>query len=224
MVVAEDVCNTMTQQYIDSFLRWRCAPDILGIVSPVQRASKEITEVYTMFRALRKLIPPADSYKYEVLDLCAGNGLLGVAIAHVFNYSFVTSLDIKVPNRKWAEVRKFSYYEMDINSLKEVDVKGKIIVANHPCQNATNIVESFCKYNAKALVLMPCCSGKLKPRPQWMIKKLGKYGAWCADLYDAIIPYALVHKEDIKVNMYEDTNCLSPKNIVITAIRENYYV
>jgi hypothetical protein len=210
----------LTHPYVDAFLKLKCAPDILAVTSPIARATKEISEVYAVTRALKKIIHPATSHFYSVGDLCAGNGLLGVTIAHLFNYISVTCLDLKVPNRRWANVRKFSYFSLDINRLQEQDVGGKVLVANHPCKNAAAIVDKFCKCNAKALVLMPCCNGQLKPRPQMMLKKLGKYNAWCADLYDTIIAYRAMTGETIEVKMYEDTHCLSPRNVIITAIRK----
>jgi len=207
--------------YVDSFLKLSCATDILNVVSPIARASKEISEAYTMLKALRKIIYPGDSYTYRVLDLCAGNGLLGVSIVHMFNYEHVTSIDTrKLPKRDWNKVRNFSYFIMDIRTLHRVDVENKVIVANHPCQLAFDIANIFCKYNAKALVLMPCCDRQqIKPRPQYVMKKYGKYGTWCMDLYDIIRDYGIKHDENIDITISEDSNCLSPKNIVITAIR-----
>ena len=211
----------MKTKYVDSFLKLNCASDILSVVSPIHNVAKEITEVYTVFRALRKLIPPSESDQYNLWDLCAGNGLLGVTLAHVFNFNRVGSIDIKVPNRRFSNVRNYQYIKEDIKcfvgkSFRDSDV----IVASHPCKNAKVIADLFCRSEAKALVLLPCCIGKLENTPQYLIDRLGKSDAWCYDLYRMIDMYSLVNIENIEVKIYRDDNCISPRNIVITAIRE----
>ena len=203
-------------RYVDSFLKLRCAPDILGVVNPVQRETKEISEVYTVIRGLKKVVSSKETHNYKVLDLCAGNGLLGVTVAHLFDFKFVLAYDKRVPDRDWDRVRKYAYVERDIHTLSNME--GYVVLANHPCKLATEIVEKFCKYNAKALVLMPCCMGRIDV-PRYLREKLGAYGAWCFQLTDIIRQYALKHKECIEINMWEDKNCLSPRNIVITAVR-----
>lgn len=211
----------MTYQYVDAFLKLNCATDILNVVNPITKASKEISEVYAMVRALRKIIHPSDSHKYRVMDMCAGNGLLGVTVAHLFNYKYVRSWDIKPPKRKFDIVRKYEYLKADIHEMFQRDFEGRVILANHPCQRAKVVVDYFCRFHAKALVLMPCCGGQLsKKRSQYVINKFGKYGTWCMDLHDFIWDYGIKYGESFDINMYEDFNCLSPKNIIITAIRK----
>ena len=209
----------MTFEFVDRFLSLNCATDILKVVSPIKNMSKEISEAYTMLQSVKKVVHPADSNKYEVLDLCAGNGLLGVTLAHVMNFKSVTSMDIRVPGRKWEDVRTYSYLEKDIHTLQRHEVEGKVIVANHPCQRASHVVDLFCKFDAKAVVIMPCCVGQLKSRPEHITKQFGKYGAWCMDLYDTIGDWSVGKGQTINARIYENKHCLSPKNVTIVAWR-----
>jgi hypothetical protein len=210
----------MSKYYVEAFNKLNCSEDILNVVEPVQRLTKEISEVWTIVRALRKILPFNDHHLYKVLDLCAGNGLLGVTLAHLFKFDHVTSLDTRVPKRNWNSVKRFSYYNTDVSTLTEPDIKGKIIVASHPCKNAAAITQLFGNYGGKALVLLPCCKGQLKPRPKFVLEKFGKYGSWCMDQYDFIANHSRMNGYNIKVNIYEDKGCLSPRNIVITAVRK----
>lgn len=206
--------------YVSNFLKYNCASDILKIIEPINNLDKEISEAYTILKTIKKAISPADSRKLEILDLCAGNGLLGVSIAYLFHFIKVTSYDIKRPNREFEKVNNYEYVQADITKFESSFFEGKIIIANHPCRKARDIINFFLYNKAKALILMPCCVGKLRFNSQFIRKKLGKYNSWCIDLWQDILLYNEKYNENIECRIEEDKNCLSPCNIVITAIRK----
>jgi len=208
-------------RYLDYFLSLRCSGDVLSVCSPINNTAKEITEAITVTRKIRTLTLPYPM-QYNVLDLCAGNALIPVISVMYLPVKFAVAVDIKKHYRQWERVKRFEYKEYDIydNSINSMIDSNTIITSSHPCGNlACRIVDLFLSSTAKALFLLPCCANNEEYRNHYsgnhiIQKNLSKYEQWCCCIYDKL----LANKE-IKTNIKHYPDCLSPKNILISAIR-----
>jgi len=214
----EELCMT----YLNEFKALKCANDILTVLSPIPKMEKEISEAMTILNALIRTVGSLGIELHNIYDLCAGNGLAGVLITHMYKRANVTAVDIHKRVREWEKIDRFQYLEADIAILKHRDVSGGILISSHPCANAKYLVQMFRQLNPKALIMIPCCSGKVKyDIPQAVQDKLGDYASWCFSLYQESKIFAETESlEKIKLCMYYAKKCVSPRNIVITAIRE----
>lgn len=208
------------QNYIDEFLSLKCAGDVLNVCNPIgKNASKEITESMALIKYVKRL---ASSHpeKYNVLDLCAGNALTSVLAVHLLPIDYAVAIDKRPRERHWSKVKRFLYKNIDIYDIewnKYGDIKGKyinkdtIIISSHPCSGlARRIVEIYKNSIAKALFMLPCCYGRItRTYPQWLYTKLGKDWVWCWDL-----------AQDIDAKLTVAKKCLSPRNILLSHIRD----
>jgi hypothetical protein len=196
-------------KYFDTFMSLRSSGDILNVVNPLgSRASKEITESMAMFSRLRKIALKAPM-EYSLIDLCAGNALTSVLAAHVLPLKESIAVDKKLRKRGWESVRRFRYLNQDIfdDSIYELITDRTVICSVHPCSRlASRIVEIYLKSPAPYLVMMPCCEGQIKINGSFLRERLGRYACWCLQL-----------AEQANGDLIQDNNCISPKNIVITA-------
>lgn len=199
----------MMTAYIDQFLHLRCAPDVLGIVGKIAEPSKEISEAMTIISRLRDPVLGKKMY-YTVVDLCAGNTLTGLLIAHLLPVKQVIAVDKKRNDRQWFRANRFTYVQADIyNEPTWLPNEPTILVSSHPCKLATRIVEIYNQHDScMGLVMIPCCKGTLK-LPQFLIGKLGKYLAWCYQL-----------ATDVGGKVEVDKQCLSPCNGVVVALKK----
>jgi hypothetical protein len=167
-----------------------------------------------VIRPLKKFFLHMDQQQqqdYIVLDLCAGNGLTGLIVVHLFRCR-VMCVDIKLPKKlHFSSVQRFSFVLRDVNTINETylsNIGDKIIfISSHPCQNALTIVKLAKLCNVKFSIL-PCCIGsysELPIQPRLCNQKLSKYEQWCLGLAQ----YG-------NANAYIDKNCLSSANIVVT--------
>jgi len=204
------------QNYVDEFLSLRCAGDVLNVCNPILNARKEISESMALIKKIKPLIIPHKG-KYNILDLCAGNALTSVLAVHLLPISNAIAIDKRVRDRQWDKVKRFHYVFGDIynNShfrfFKDIIDKDTIIVSSHPCgELARQIIKIYKESNAKALFIMPCCEGKLHRKyPNFIRTKIGRDGIWCWDL-----------AQDIGAKLSKDNRCLSPKNIILSHVRD----
>ena len=207
------------QNYVDEFLTLKCCGDVLNVCNPIgKNARKEITETMALIKHVKRLALSHPG-KYNVLDLCAGNALTSVLAVHLLPIDYAVAIDKRPRERQWNRVKRFLYRNADIydtkNRLNEHPFyinEDTIIVSSHPCSNlARRIVEIYKNSKAKALFILPCCYGKINRQyPQWFYTKLGKDWVWCWDL-----------AQDIGAKLSKDERCLSPRNILLSHIREN---
>jgi hypothetical protein len=206
----------MENGYVDEFLNLRCCGDILNVVNPIGKNSrKEITEAMSLIKRVKRLVFPRDR-QFKVLDLCSGNALTAITAVHLYPNVRAMALDKRPRDRQWDKVERFEYVFADLYSLEGVKRMMEfvdpttIIVSSHPCGDlAREIGKLFKGLTAKALFMMPCCDGSVKRSyPQELYSKMGKYFVWCWDL-----------AQDVNGKISVDKRCLSPRNIVVSAIR-----
>lgn len=200
--------------YVDEFLNYDCAGDILNIIPKQKKYQKEITESMSVIKRIKNKVL---EYKmeYSILDLCAGNALTSVLSVYTLPVKMAYAIDKKKRKGNYENAKRFQYLEQDINTNNFANwfssKKGKfILIAVHACSNiAITIIDIFnCFTNIKGLYLMPCCVGNMKDHDYFLRNKLGKYIAWCYQLKS----YIHVHSRII-----EDKKILSPANIIIEA-------
>jgi hypothetical protein len=89
-----------------------------------------------------------------------------------------------------------------------------IVTACHACGALSERVIDFYHQFGDYLVLLPCCGGKIGDLPALFNSRLSQYDKWAYTLY-------LKAKEgSTKANMHEDLWIQSPKNIIITAKKQ----
>lgn len=210
------------KKYLDYFLSLKCAGDVLGVVNPIQRAEKEISESMAVIQRLRS-IAIKNPMEAVLIDLCAGNALTSVIAAHLLPFKHVIAVDIKKRKRDWDKIKRFEYWQADINKdefarnlttkLDEINRNSflPVFISVHPCGNLAEKVISIAKYfrivKAK-LILMPCCKGQIKGQkiPGCFNKKLTKYDRWAWYL-----------AEQCNGKLSFDNKVLSPCNAIIEA-------
>lgn len=204
--------------YVSEFLSLKCSPDVLGIVNPLgPRAEKEITEAMGMAKAVRGILL-AKKMHYTVYDLCAGNGLVGVLIAHLLPAKRVVCVDRKLRKRHWHLAKRFEYVEADImgdpfNWYKPRPNEPTIIVACHPCKHlAVRVAQLYHLLPfTEHLVMMPCCRGGLPKGvsiERLIQDKLTRYDHWVLGL-----------ARTMGGDCWRDSKILSPCNGIVCASR-----
>ncbi len=205
------------RSYTNEFLSYKCAGDVLNVVSPLgNKAQKEITESMGMIKRIRSIFL-SEPMKYSLLDLCAGNALTSVLAVHLLPVLNADAVDKRPRKRKWGAAKRFVYNHMDIYSKDIFTFIGTetVIICVHGCGNlARRVIEIYKKSEAKAMFIMPCCGGPIKRKYPLVVEKaMGKYVLWSWDLLQDI-----TEKESKKIFVV-DKKILSPKNIIIGAIR-----
>jgi len=200
------------------FLGLRCAPDVLGVCGPMKGASKEITEAVAVTSRVRKWALK-NPMQYSMLDLCAGNALSSVLGVMYLPLKDAIAVDKKARKRNWDKVDRFDYITMDIYDKNIFDMidEQTIITSIHPCKRAAmRVVEIFNNSDAPYLIMVPCCvqrdSINRERLPTIIREKFGTHEQWSYFLSTKI--------EGAEVNIMQDHYCLSPRNIVITAVRK----
>ncbi len=206
-------------KYISEFLSLNCVPDILGVVNPINKIEKEISEAMAIRNVIRQ-ITLKEPQKYAVLDLCAGNALGSVLTAFTLPVIETIAVDKLKRDRDWHKIRAFTYleeediYEEFWTAKKEklITPYPIILISIHCCKDLANqIIKIYhANDNIKHLIIMPCCEGPLTsdfiPEP---IRKAGKYECWGYQL-----------SQRAGGVYFRDRHCLSPKNIIIKANKE----
>ena len=213
------------ENYVSRFLRYKCAGDIMNVVSPMHKPQKEISESFSILRKIKPLTL-VEKMKYNVLDLCAGNALTSIMSVFILPVTYALALDKKRKVRDYSMIKRFNYLEEDIYSdfvkryldspdsfLKESEM-NTIIIASHPCKHAVRIIELFNNSKAKALCIIPCCNGSFDSLQGagFLTSKMSKYDVWTYYLSSLV--------KDSKVSVTTDHNIWSPKNNVIWAVRD----
>jgi len=198
--------------YLNYFLSLKCAGDVLNAVNPVNNVCKEITEAMAICQKLKRVCIK-EPMKYSLIDLCAGNGLVGVLAAHLLPLEHVTCIDERSVNRNWHLVNRFSYLTADITDdyIYRLIGNNTIIASSHPCGKlAERVLELYNNSPATHLVMIPCCTytPRITGLNNILIQKLNSYELWA---------YWLSEQAKGEVKTYKDNKCLSPRNIVITA-------
>ena len=178
----------MKNRYIDEFLKFNCANDILTVTGKITNASKEISEAMAIRRVLKN-IALHSPMKYSHTDLCSGNGLVGLFAIFTLPLIYTQCIDIKKRDKSWNKVKNFEYREKDIYLIKEIDTE--ILTACHSCgQLSIEVIRIFNNSpKAKYLVLIPCCSNNKEYVPQhsFLQSKLTPYEYWCYYLSQQIM-------------------------------------
>ena len=158
--------------------------------------------------------------KYGLVDLCAGNALASVIAAHLLPIKWAIAFDKKLrEGRHYELVKRFKYRKADIFQpvdtwLRCLPPDPFIVISIHPCKHLAE--RCIYVYNetkaAKMLFLMPCCNGKLKDKyPRVLIDACKPYLLWA---------YDLTTWTDGRVSLIRDKNVMSPKNIIIRAVKK----
>jgi len=203
----------MNIKYVDYFLKLKCAPDILGIVSPISAGpAKEISEAVTIIKRLREETVK-DPMKYNVLELCAGNPIPSILSVFCQPVEYAVAFDKREIKRDWEKAKRFKYIQGDIyqNTVYDHINENTIIIASHPCSELSKrIVEIYLSSDARSLYFIPCCIGQYLPaefpQKEFLKNELGRYKAWS---------FYLASKCGGKLE--QDVNCISPANIIIKA-------
>jgi hypothetical protein len=89
-----------------------------------------------------------------------------------------------------------------------------IIISVHPCKNlAKRVIELYNITNSPALVLIPCCSGKVPN--EYKKKDEHTCESWANYLY------SLIDSNNFYRNILQDNKCLSERNIIISAMKRS---
>lgn len=202
-------------RYLDEFMSLKCCGDVMNTVGHLghkSNAVKEITESMALLRQIRKPVLKRP-WQYSILDLCAGNALTSVLSVYVLPVEKATAVDKRQRERNWDSAKRFSYLNQDIynDSIFNLVTDKTIICSIHPCSGlAERVIEIYQKSKAPYLLMMPCCGGNITVKSQFLRDKLGRYGCWCYQL-----------SEKVNGSLTQDENCISPKNIIITAKKGN---
>lgn len=195
--------------YVDQFLKLRCSVDILTILKPILRMTKEISEAWGMLKQIKK-VPKFHDQRWDIIDLCAGNAL--ASVIPTFLYPNVSSLaiDLRPRERDWDKIKNFQYVQDDIYNFGILVPKvPTILISVHPCKDlARQAIKIFNEGNAQHLIMMPCCEGGKRSS---IDLNISSYQKWCIHLATQC------HGT---ISMIQDENILSPKNIIITASKK----
>ena len=205
----------MSNKYLRQFLGYKCAGDIMNVVSPVQKMEKEITESMAVIKEMRG-ITLKHPMKYNIVDMCAGNALTSVLSVFILPVKSAIAIDMRARKRRWHLADRFTYWEKNINEyrheLYEVINQNSIIIGVHACGNlSTDIIDIYKASQAKHLILMPCCHGTMTKTVPNAIKDLvaDSYKVWTWQL-----------AEECDGRFKFDKAVLSPKNGIIVASKE----
>lgn len=196
--------------YLAQFHKLRCRGDVLNVVNPIgNAAAKEITESMAIIKRI-KPIALAKPMQNRLWDLCAGNALTSVLAVHLLPIQSAVAVDLRERKRNWGSAKRFEYVQADIHELTTTAFCSiDIIISVHPCGGlAERVIELYMRSAARHLIMMPCCHGSFK-KNQFLIENLGTYATWCLHLAGLC-----------GGNLAKDENCLSPKNIVVTASKQ----
>jgi hypothetical protein len=206
-------------RYVDQFLSFRCAGDVIGVVGPMKGFSKEISEAMAIVRRIKPIIIK-ESKQWTLLDLCSGNALVPVITAFTLPTVHNYAIDKRERSgRRWAQIRNFTYLNNDIYSQDVVNVirsiPGPIILTSvHPCKGlAERVVDIYnnCD-NIEKLFLMPCCVGKVPMNIADKVQsQMNRDNLW--GLYLAL-------KADGRLT--QDNHIISPKNRLVIADKHGY--
>ena len=201
-------------KYLDEFLKLRCAPDVLSAVGKINKPAKEITEAMGILYAIRSQVLKREPHTTIVFDLCAGNCLTGLLIAHVLPVE-VVAVDKRVSGGRGKRSERWKHVQSDIfgntmdvwHEAHKDNEKAKIIVASHPCGKLSERcgeLASMADFGA----IIPCCIGKMNSNPTLPVfasHKLTKYERWCFQIC-----------ENHNMAGKRDNHIFSPCNIVLT--------
>lgn len=194
-------------RYLQEFLSLKCSGDVLNVVNPLgNKSAKEITESMSMLSRVKRIALKKPMH-YNVVDMCAGNALTSILSVFVLPVNKATAIDKRERGRKWNLAKRFSYVVRDIKDIEPSSfTEEDIIISVHPCgELAKRVIKIWKESESKHLLLMPCCSGNFK-KNTFLREKLGVYTLWCLHLASLC-----------GGDLIEDKNCLSPKNIIISA-------
>ena len=197
--------------YVNKFYNLECSRHVKDVVLPIFNFKKEITESWAMIKLLRKIVlKNTGKFKYDLYDLCAGNALTSVLSAFLLPVNNVYAVDHAERKRNWDDVNKFEYINEDIFNFNFDHVKNEsIMIAVHPCcELATCVCDIYNRCdNIKHLLLMPCCIGSHSRKHSPLIPN--GYYAWSLYLSNLVDGKEVI-----------DTQCLSPKNVIIIASKK----
>jgi len=145
----KEIATVKNNDYVNKFFSLNCSQDILNVLTPINRAEKEISEkeisvneisekeISESCAILRKIKPLTmrEKNKYCIYDWAAGNALTSVMAAFILPIIKSIAVDIKGRDRNWEEIKKFSYLDGDIydsrdeNLLK--DFPPSIFISSH---------------------------------------------------------------------------------------------
>ena len=200
--------------YVDQFLGLNCSTDILEVLRPITSGfSKEISEAMTIFKRMKWVVSKPN--QYNLLEMCAGNPITSALCAFVLPLTNTISVDLHKVNRDYTKFRKFHYVEQNIfkDEIFNLVDENTILVGVHACNDLSKrIIEIYLKSPAKHLYLMPCCHPNVvKPkRFIFLDSQIGSYKTWCFHL-----------AELCNGSIDQDVKCLSGKNIVVQAHKDN---
>jgi hypothetical protein len=213
----------MSNRHLDEFFSLRCAGDVLGATGPVNNGAKEITEAMAVHNgakeiteamAVRKVVQSFALKKkmhYTVYDICAGNGLLGLLVAHTLPVRSTVAIDIRQGHLHLDNVKHYQYLQEDIMKTQPNLKAPSIICAIHPCQGLAERIIDYYLMNeqARKLILMPCCvrsNFKRPSAPAYIQNQISVDDQWVWYLADKA-----------KGVIRQDNRVLSPKNKIIIA-------
>lgn len=198
--------------YIKRFFDLKCSSDVIDVVKPLSRASKEITESMAVIKIIKPIIIKNPG-KYRIVDLCAGNALTSILACFLLPVTGALAIDIDKRERPYDMVKGFTYIKGDLADAKLE--KNDIIIAVHPCQNADLIIDIFRMSKAKMAVVVPCCEGDITlVGKDWLNDKMGSYNTWTYEVASLLEFCAM------KVRIITDPHIISPKNNIIIAERK----
>lgn len=208
-------------KYLNQFFSLRCCGDVLNATAPINKGAKEITEAMAMRKRIKSLAL-AKPMHYSVLDLCAGNGLVGALVAFTLPVRHVLCVDKRVPTRRWHEIERFDYVQADLTDWfppryiegedRGVTKHRWIVTACHACSILSSTVLELYRLRGRHLVLMPCCAG---PKPmdgtveQYISSRVGRPEEWAIRL-----------ARECGGSIRADRHVLSPRNLIVTASKE----
>lgn len=214
----------MSNKYISYLRNQNCYEDLKTYLSLVKNTNKEITEAMAIIKTLRTMLYNKEITRdYTHVDLCSGNGLVGVLSAFLiqFDHTFCTDITPRndLYNKFFDTVRNFDYVACDMCDIGYMIDRGKrltkedkiVYTCCHGCGDLSEKALELATIDNKPIVIMPCCNGNIGKIPRLFNEKLTKYERWCYHLY----------KTYYCDDMWCDKNVISPKNILIKRKERN---
>jgi hypothetical protein len=195
-------------KYLEQFMSYRCAPDIIGTIGPIHNFEKEISEAFGLLKEIKSFVLKAP-HELIVVDLCSGNALVPLMSTFMLPVKESIAVDIHMREKNYNKVRNFKYIEKNIHD--DMEFNGRVILtACHACKGlAERIIKIYnTTKEIEYLVLSPCCIGPVEGYPDVVKDKLGKYLTWSYHLYNQV-----KGQKSLKVN----ESILSPCNAIIIA-------
>lgn len=95
--------------YLEQFLGFRCAGDVLNAVGPMKEGPVAISQAVALFRAIRPEVMRKPN-EYQLVELCAGNAIASVLAIHTLPLKHAFAYNAREPKlAEFKQVKRFDF-------------------------------------------------------------------------------------------------------------------